>query len=87
MKTTIDRFGRLVVPKDIRDRLGLKPGAEVEIDEQGSEIILKPVEREAPLKMEQGILVFAGAATGAIAEAVRTHRHDRLQHVASRKRS
>lgn len=87
MKTTLDRFGRLVVPKDIRNRLGLRPGAEVELDEHGNEIILKPVEREAPLIMEQGILVYAGAATGDIAEAVRTHRHDRLQHVAARKRS
>lgn len=87
MRTTLDRFGRFVMPKNIRDRLGLKPGAELEIDEQGSEVILKPVERETPLKMEKGVLVFAGTATGDIAEAVRTHRHDRLQHVASRKRS
>ena len=87
MKTTVDRFGRIVVPKDIRDRLGLRPGAEVEIEEQGSEVVLKQVEREAPLKLEQGVLVFTGTATGDIADAVRTHRHDRLQHIASRKRA
>ncbi len=54
MKTILDRFGWVVVPKEIRDRLGLKPGAEMEIDENGSEVVLKPVEHETPLKLEDG---------------------------------
>ncbi len=87
MKTTIDRFGRVVVPKDIRDRLGLKPGAEIEIDEQGNEVVLKPVERETPLKLEEGVLVFTGNATGDLMEAVRTHRVERLLKVGSGKKS
>lgn len=33
MRTTIDRAGRVVVPKGIRDRLHLTGGAEVEITE------------------------------------------------------
>jgi len=31
MRTTIDAAGRLVVPKRLRDELGLTPGAELEI--------------------------------------------------------
>jgi AbrB family looped-hinge helix DNA binding protein len=31
MKTTIDRAGRVVIPKALRERAGLKPGGEVEI--------------------------------------------------------
>ncbi|MEK6697494.1 MAG: AbrB/MazE/SpoVT family DNA-binding domain-containing protein [Nitrospirota bacterium] len=87
MKTTLDRFGRVVVPKDIRDRLGLKPGAELEIDEQGNEVVLKPVEHETPLKLEEGVLVFTGTATGDLKEAVRTHREERLLKVGSGKKS
>lgn len=87
MKTTLDRFGRIVVPKDIRDRLGLKPGAEIEIDEQGNEVVLKPVEHETPLKLEEGVLVFTGTATRNLKEAVRTHREERLLKFASGKKS
>jgi AbrB family looped-hinge helix DNA binding protein len=78
VKTTIDRFGRLVVPKDIRDRLGLKPGVEIEIKEQESEIVIRQVERESPLHFEDGILVFAGTATGDLTESVRSHRKERI---------
>ena len=31
MKATIDKAGRLVIPAQIRDQLGLAPGSEVEI--------------------------------------------------------
>lgn len=31
MRTTIDKAGRLVVPKALRDELGLRPGQELEI--------------------------------------------------------
>ena len=87
MKTTLDRFGRVVVPKEIRDRLGLKPGAEIEIDEHENEVVLKAVEHETPLKVEEGILVFTGTATGDLTEAVRAHRDERLLKSAFGKRS
>jgi AbrB family looped-hinge helix DNA binding protein len=87
MKTTLDRFGRVVVPKDIRDRLGLRPGAEIEIDEKGNEVVLKPVEHEPPLMVKEGILVFSGTATGDIRGAVRAHREERLRQAASGKKS
>jgi len=87
MKTTLDRFGRLVVPKDIRDRLGLHPGAEIEIDEQGDAVMLKLAGREAPVKVEDGVLVFTGTARGDIAEAVRSHREERLRRASFRKRA
>lgn len=32
MRTTIDRAGRLVVPKGLRDELGLVAGTELELD-------------------------------------------------------
>jgi len=87
MKTTLDRFGRVVVPKDIRDRLGLRPGAEIEIDEKGNEVVLKPVEHEPPLMVKEGILVFSGTATGDIRGAVRAHREGQLRQAASGKKS
>jgi AbrB family looped-hinge helix DNA binding protein len=87
MKTTIDKFGRVVVPKDMRERLGLKPGNEIEIEEQESRIVIKQVEERAPLIIEDGLLIFAGTATGDITESVRRHREERLSKVSSGKRA
>jgi AbrB family looped-hinge helix DNA binding protein len=42
MRTTIDKAGRLVVPKVLRDRLGLQPG-EVELTEDGAALRVEPV--------------------------------------------
>jgi AbrB family looped-hinge helix DNA binding protein len=86
MKTTLDRFGRIVVPKDIRDRLGLRPGVELDIDEKENEVVLKPVEHEPSLKLKKGVLVFSGKATGDLRGAVRAHREERLRKVASGKK-
>ena len=66
MKARLDRFGRVVVPKDIRDGLGLQPGAEIEIDEKENAIVLKPVEQGSSVMMKEGILVYSGTATGDI---------------------
>jgi AbrB family looped-hinge helix DNA binding protein len=40
MKTRIDRNGRVVIPKSIRDRLGLGPGTEFDVDHQDGTIEL-----------------------------------------------
>jgi AbrB family looped-hinge helix DNA binding protein len=87
MKTTLDRFGRLLVPKDIRDRLGLLPGVELEIDEKENEVVLKLVDHEPSLTLKEGVLVFSGIATGDLRGAVRAHRDERLRTVSSGKKA
>lgn len=42
MMVTVDRAGRVVIPKDVRDRLMLGPDAELEIDVEGDTIRLTP---------------------------------------------
>ena len=44
MRTTIDSGGRVVVPKPIRDRLGLTPGSAVEVIETGTGVLIESVE-------------------------------------------
>jgi len=83
MKTTIDRFGRVVVPKQLRDRFGLQPGTEVEIGAQGNDLIIKQTSQLSPLQDEEGVLVFDGNATGDIAGSIRAQREKRLQRLSS----
>lgn len=42
MRTTIDRAGRVVVPKSIRDHLGLTTGGEVDVTERDGVIEIAP---------------------------------------------
>ena len=79
MKTTMDRFGRIVVPKQLRDRHGLRPGCEVEIEDGANEITLRPLFDLPGLVEKEGILVFRGRATGELDSAVRHHRDERLR--------
>ena len=58
MKTTIDRAGRLVVPKPIRDAAGLVPGAELQIRVADGRIEIEPAPLEVRL-VKRGRLTVA----------------------------
>jgi AbrB family looped-hinge helix DNA binding protein len=56
MQATIDRAGRVVIPKPIRDALGLWPDTELEITIDGGGVRLEPVrERERPVEESDGL--------------------------------
>jgi len=60
MDATIDSVGRLVVPKPLRDALGLTAGSTVDISRYGAGLQLVPTGRTARLVEEAGVLVAAG---------------------------
>ena len=45
MKVTIDAAGRVVIPKQVRERLGLAAGSILEIEELGDHVELRPADR------------------------------------------
>ena len=57
MQATIDAVGRLVVPKLLRDELGLAAGSTVDISRYGAGLQLTPVGRTAQLVEAAGVLV------------------------------
>lgn len=59
MKTTIDAAGRLVVPKALRDLLGLEPGTAVDVSQYGAGLQLIPVTRTARVRTIRGDVVAA----------------------------
>ena len=42
MKTTIDSAGRIVIPSDIRNTIGLKPGTAVEVNVREGIVSIEP---------------------------------------------
>ena len=57
MRTTIDKAGRIVVPKAMRDELGLSGGQEVEIVLADGRIEIEPVTSHIRLERRDGRLV------------------------------
>lgn len=62
MKSSIDSAGRVVVPKPLRDALGLTAGSSVDISRYGAGLQLLPAGRTAQLVAEAGALVATGDA-------------------------
>lgn len=57
MRSTIDAGGRVVIPKPIRDRLGLVPGSSVEIAEHDGRVEISPPDAAVHLEEVEGVLV------------------------------
>lgn len=62
MKATVDAVGRIVLPKPLRDLLGLVPGTTVDVSQYGAGLAVIPHGRAARLIDEDGYLVVAGDA-------------------------
>jgi AbrB family looped-hinge helix DNA binding protein len=56
---TIDKAGRIVLPKPIRQELRIEPGDTFEVETQGDEIKLRPVRRQATVRKKRGVWVFS----------------------------
>ena len=66
MEVHVDKFGRIVIPKPVRDALGLEAGAglHLEVVEAATgerEIALRPAQEKPLLVEEDGLLVYTGA--------------------------
>ncbi len=80
MRTTIDKAGRLVIPRSLRDRIGLGGGGQVELMLDGAAVRIEPVSG-GDLKEEGGLLVVPATGTpitgAAVRELIDVERHGR----------
>ena len=57
-RLTLDRAGRIVIPKPLRLELHLEPGDALQLESQGERIVLCPARGAVPLQKERGVWVF-----------------------------
>jgi AbrB family looped-hinge helix DNA binding protein len=62
MSTTveIDKAGRIVVPKKLREALHLIPGTRLKVERQGESLLLEPDFPEPQLILKDGMWVMTG---------------------------
>lgn len=72
MYATIDKAGRLVLPKALRDQIGLRAG-EVNVFVDGAGLRVEPIARDG-LEEREGRLIVARAGLPVDDEMVRTLR-------------
>ncbi|MBI1791410.1 MAG: AbrB/MazE/SpoVT family DNA-binding domain-containing protein [Acidobacteria bacterium] len=60
MEVRIDKAGRIVVPKPLRERLGFKPDTELEAIEQPEGVLLKRVQQRPSMVKVDGLWVHQG---------------------------
>jgi AbrB family looped-hinge helix DNA binding protein len=83
MTTTIDRAGRLVVPKEIRRRAGLKPNMPLDVRYRDGRIEIEPAPLRVKLERRGRLLVAVAEerveplTSGAVEETRRGLRNNR----------
>lgn len=81
---TIDKAGRIVLPKHLRDELQLQPGDSLEVNTTGEQITLRPLRGNAPLRKKRGVWIFetgeplSEAAVEKTTREIRREREERL---------
>jgi AbrB family looped-hinge helix DNA binding protein len=80
IQLTLDKAGRVVIPKPLREELHLEPGDTLEMETAGEQITLRPVRGIGPLTKEHGVWVFhtgqtlSAATTDGISQQLREER-------------
>lgn len=79
-RSVIDKAGRVVIPKPLREALHLEPGDSLELESIGEQIALRPVRTTGPLAKEHGVWVFRSgqalpaSATDEVLQQIREQR-------------
>lgn len=85
----MDRAGRVVLPKPVRDRLQLEPGESLEIEPFDDHIVLRPVRGNTRMRKKRGIWVFQSGEplkASVVDETIRKVREEREDVILGKKR-
>lgn len=90
LTATVDKSGRIVIPKHLRDRLELHPGTAVSVRLRDDAVVVKRAARQPAIVRKDGVLVFTGRlkkgySAQDIIRAVDRLRHERMEQIAGMK--
>ncbi len=81
-KTKIDNFGRIVIPKKIRDEFGISKSSEVEINTtDNDEIIIKPGRSRPFIEKRDGVLVVCSEPIRPLEGVLEGDREERIRKI------
>jgi AbrB family looped-hinge helix DNA binding protein len=81
---TVDKAGRVVLPKPVREELCLSAGDSLELESSEDHIVLRPVRGQAPMSKKMGIWVInagervSAAAVNRVMSRVRREREEAI---------
>ena len=81
---TVDKAGRVVLPKPVRDELQLAAGDSLELENTEERIILRPVRKNAKMRKKMGIWVFdtgAPISADSVNKTIRQLREERERRI------
>jgi AbrB family looped-hinge helix DNA binding protein len=79
-KISIDKAGRVVLPKSLREKMRVEAGDDLLVETEGDRITLRPIRQEALLKKELGIWVYQGESSStSIPELIDAEREKRVR--------
>ncbi|HEU4394306.1 MAG TPA: AbrB/MazE/SpoVT family DNA-binding domain-containing protein [Planctomycetota bacterium] len=87
--TTLDKFGRVLLPKPLRDRVGIRPGDDLRVKVREGSLVLEPVRGEIGITTERGwpVLTEVDLAPGfEWKDLIRRDREDRIRQIWNRGR-
>ncbi len=86
---TIGKSGRLVIPKSLRERLGLRAGTRLSVQISGGVLQMEPLPDDVHVVTEDGFPIIRGAPVrkkGRLVEAIKADRETRSERIVSQKR-
>lgn len=81
---TLDKAGRIVLPKPVRDELQLGPGDSLELESSEDRVILRPARGGGRMRKKQGVWVLHGGAplaANVVEETIRRVRRERERRI------
>lgn len=81
MHITLDRAGRAVLPKPIREQLHLSAGDTLEVTIEEGRVVLSPRTTALPLSKERGVWVFKSGVPLAQSDTQAVVRRSRERHI------
>ena len=83
MELTIDELGRILIPKQIREQLGIDIQAQLSLEIKDGRIILQPISKEPEICYEEGILVVKTEPIEKLETVINELRQERINELSS----